>query len=87
MYFPQWFGQNWDALSDCLTDLTWAPANAYLVVLEGIQGFAAAAPPNFRRALEIFEDAALAWSQRGVRFQVLISSDQARRPLPVVREF
>jgi hypothetical protein len=24
--FPAWFGHNWDALADCLTDLAWRPA-------------------------------------------------------------
>ncbi|WP_341647529.1 barstar family protein [Thauera humireducens] len=31
--FPDWFGHNWDALADCLTDLSWLPAPAYRVVL------------------------------------------------------
>ena len=24
--FPAWFGRNWDALEDCLTDMSWQPA-------------------------------------------------------------
>ena len=31
--FPSWFGYNWDAMHDCLTDLSWLPASAYRVVL------------------------------------------------------
>jgi len=34
MRFPDWFGNNWDALADALTDLSWWPANGYLLLLE-----------------------------------------------------
>jgi RNAse (barnase) inhibitor barstar len=32
--FPQYFGENWPAFADCMTDLTWLPAPAYLVVID-----------------------------------------------------
>ncbi|MFJ9691576.1 barstar family protein [Kitasatospora sp. NPDC101183] len=32
--FPAYFGWNWDALSDCLRDMAWAPADHYLIVIE-----------------------------------------------------
>ena len=32
--FPEWFGGNWDALEDCLTDLSWRPADGYVLLLE-----------------------------------------------------
>ena len=33
--FPGWFGGNWDALEDCLTDLSWRPAQGYVLAFEG----------------------------------------------------
>ena len=27
--FPEWFGHNWDALTDCLLDMGWLPAAGY----------------------------------------------------------
>ena len=27
LQFPDWFGHNWDALADCITDLSWLPAH------------------------------------------------------------
>jgi hypothetical protein len=33
--FPQWFGGNWDALEDCLTDLSWSSAGGHVLLLEG----------------------------------------------------
>ena len=31
--FPNWFRPNWDALADCLTDLSWLPANQRVLVV------------------------------------------------------
>ena len=32
--FPQWFGGNWDALEDCLTDLSWLKADGHVLLFE-----------------------------------------------------
>jgi len=32
--FPEYFGNNWDALSDCLTDLSWIQAQRVVIVHE-----------------------------------------------------
>ncbi len=34
MQFPAYSGQNWDAFEESLRDLTWAPANGYLVLFD-----------------------------------------------------
>ena len=34
--FPQWFGGNWDALEDCLTDLSWSNAAGHVLLIEGV---------------------------------------------------
>ena len=84
MSFPSWFGANWDALADCLGDLEWAPAVAYLVLLQDVGCFAAESPLQFHRALAVFEDAARRWSRRGTPFRVLVAGDRDGGPLPVV---
>jgi len=35
MHFPRWFGGNWDALEDCLTDLSWSKAEGHVLLIEG----------------------------------------------------
>ncbi|MBW4720886.1 barstar family protein [Saccharothrix obliqua] len=35
MDFPDYYGQNLDALFDCLTDLSWLPAGHHVLVWEG----------------------------------------------------
>ena len=33
--FPKWFGGNWDALEDCLADLSWSKAGGHVLLFEG----------------------------------------------------
>ena len=81
--FPDWFGGNWDALQDCLGDLSWRPAQGYVVILEHCRGIAARAPEVFETALEIFSAAADYWHGRGVPFWVLVGGlDAGQHELP-----
>jgi RNAse (barnase) inhibitor barstar len=70
--FPETFGANWDALADCLQDLSWRPAPGYVVRFANAQVFAAAAPRDFATAVEILGDAARYWRDRGKAFIVLV---------------
>jgi hypothetical protein len=59
--FPDWFGGNWDALEDCLSDLSWVPAAGHVLVFED----AAALPVDARGVLvDILGSAAAAWQER-----------------------
>ncbi|MGA4843170.1 barstar family protein [Streptomyces sp. G45] len=52
---PDWFGRNWDALADCLTDLSWAPpAPGRLILVSGWRDYAEAAPHEWETAQEVF---------------------------------
>ena len=59
--FPAWFGGNWDALEDCLCDLSWLPAAGYVLLFEG----AAAVPLVERGTLfDVLASAATSWAGR-----------------------
>lgn len=61
--FPDWFGHNWDALADCLSDLNWlAPASARLFLFEGCSGREEALPV----LLEILQQTCCDWSERAL---------------------
>jgi len=74
--FPDWFGFNWDALFDCLADLSWQPADAYLLILENAGDFQRESPEAFAVATTILSDAASVWRDRGVEFRVLIDAER-----------
>ncbi|MDX3259422.1 barstar family protein [Streptomyces sp. NPDC093228] len=55
---PDWFGRNWDALADSLTDRTVWPTAAVgrglLLVVRGWRRYATARPEEWDVALEVF---------------------------------
>lgn len=63
--FPDYFGENWDALEECLTDLEWVRASGFVVYLEHLDEFAESSPDDFDAALEIFATAADYWDDFG----------------------
>jgi hypothetical protein len=64
LQFPPYFGENWDALDECLADLQWLPADGYvLTILDGVRLLdreSAGARQTFWRTLE---RAAQEWGQ------------------------
>lgn len=59
---PDWFGRNWDALADSLSDRSLWPEGAaergLLVVVHGWRPYAEARPEEWGTAQEVFAEAA-----------------------------
>jgi len=72
MKFPDWFGHNFDALTDCLADMGWNPAEGYLVLLEHCDGIHGKAEEDFVATLQIFQQAADEWRDQGIPFWCLV---------------
>ncbi|OAH14852.1 barstar family protein [Streptomyces jeddahensis] len=82
---PEWFGRNWDALADSLTDVSVWPSTAaergLLVVVTGWQGYAAARPEEWAVVQEVFSEAVDRMRKRGPALSVMLAlggSDQPR---------
>jgi len=68
LQFPAWFGQNWDALTDCLTDFSWRDAGGYVLILEQLGDFRAAGDDDFDTLIEILSEASASWGVMGIPF-------------------
>ena len=66
--FPDWFGDNLDALADCLADLSWLPAEGYVLMLEHTADWRAQDPEAMGTVLEILNDTAARWAADRIPF-------------------
>ena len=77
--FPDWFGRNWDAFFDCLTDLSWLPSGGHVLVLLNAADMRRHAPEALDTAVSIARDAAAIWANRGSILRVLVDTPRPRR--------
>ncbi len=72
--FPDYFGQNLDALADCLTDSEVEEAQAgFVVVLERLPLTPEFGSNERNKLLEVFHDVAEFWASQNVPFRVFYS--------------
>jgi hypothetical protein len=79
--FPAGFGGNWDALADCLQDLSWLTEPGTVALLRGDADFAVAAPEEHAMLLEILAASAEYWQARG---RVFIALSEGSAGLPAL---
>lgn len=82
--FPATFGGNWDALADCLQDLSWCTEPGWIVQVRGAAAFAATAPEDHELLREILDAAAQYWREHQ-RVFVVLAEDVAGLPAWPVR--
>ncbi|MEH2445895.1 MAG: barstar family protein [Nostoc sp.] len=71
MQFPRYFGFNWDAFDECITDLTWCPAERYLIFYDDADIFAQAEPTQYQIALDILNSAKEYWEANNITLKFL----------------
>ena len=74
--FPAWFGGNWDALEDCLSDLSWREAEGHVLVFEG-----AAGGDDLGILIDVLASSAQFWAARGKPFFAVFVDPQRVLPL------
>ena len=63
--FPAWFGGNWDALEDCLADLSWRAGDGHVVL---IGGHGELPSDDLGVLVDVLRAAAEHWAWRGKPF-------------------
>ncbi|MEH1924887.1 barstar family protein [Nostoc sp.] len=72
MQFPTYFGDNWDAFDEFITDLTWCPAERYVILYEHADIFAQAEPTQYQIALDILNSAKEYWEANNIYLKFLV---------------
>ena len=63
LQFPCYFGENWDAFDECITDLAWLPAEAYVfLIVRSIYLLDKEPGDRLQLFLEILQNAGEEWS-------------------------
>lgn len=68
LQLPKTFGHNWDALADCLRDLSWRPTTGYVLLFDHADDLRAADQADFDTAMDLFRDAAAFWQTQHTPF-------------------
>jgi hypothetical protein len=88
LQFPEYFGENWAAFDECLTDLEWLPPEAgYVVVFTDPLLVLDESPDDFRVLVRTLTsviqhwaapiEAGEWWDRDGVPFNVVLAADTA----------
>jgi len=75
--FPDWFGHNWDALEDCLSDLSWREAPGYILLFEKPRR-----DDDFGVLIDVLLSSAESWAARRKPFFALFVDPARTLPLP-----
>jgi hypothetical protein len=60
LHFPRYFGHNWDALEECLRDLSWLPPDQLVVIRHDDLPFGSGGE-NRASYLDVLREAAAFW--------------------------
>lgn len=72
--FPIWYGANFDALHDCLTDPDWHPGRGHLLMIRGISHLRSTDPDDFATLIDVLKAAADARQEQAQPFWILIDT-------------
>lgn len=79
--FPYYFGWNWAALDDCLTDLEWLSFSSLLLVVDRAE-LLFRDEPDAKVCVNLLKKHLLAaasyWKERNIKFEVILNTHMSR---------
>ena len=95
LQFPYYFGENWNAFDECITDLEWMPGDVYVLVITDAKNVLAEESDDQLEALtNLLEEAGSEWSQSvetsevnrpAVAFHVAFQCDESEKQAVMTR--
>jgi RNAse (barnase) inhibitor barstar len=70
---PDYFGMNWDALYDCLTDMSWRPSPGYVLHFAGLKLQYRDSQSTGETLMRVLDAAAGYWRGKEVTFYIMLS--------------
>lgn len=75
LHFPDYFGRNWDAAWDCLSEIKW-PAGKLQMLYLSLDADASISENDLRIFVELMNDACRHWAEQSTACYMLIESDR-----------
>lgn len=72
--FPIWYGANFDAFFDCLSDSSWQSGKDVLLYIDGLDRLRAEDPADFATLIEVLQSAIDARRSLGKAFWIFIDT-------------
>ena len=73
--FP-YFGENWDALIDCLRNLEWLPARGYVIFYDNPNNLFDQNPEDMLTFLGIIKEVSKEWKQENIVFKLYLKTNK-----------
>lgn len=81
--FPDWYGANFDALYDCLSNPDWQPATGHLILLGGLSNWQSTIPDDFATLIDVLRAVVETRQDSAKPFCILIDTPaDGLAPLP-----
>lgn len=80
--FPYYFGNNWNAFFECITDLEWLPSKGYIAVVAHLEETLREQPQDMRILLGLLKDAPrwlVEYRKSSIPFRVVFHCEAANR--------
>ncbi len=84
--FPDYFGNNWDALEECLNDLSWLNQRRVVLIIEHTNALMQHEPELWATTQEILQAVSATWQAEQRAFVVLLRASDDTLDVPVVRK-